>query len=355
MGNIQRVNCFKPWQARYRGPDGRRHWRSFAREVDAEHWLKVSEAESLTGRWVDPAAGVEPFGPYAEDWIAVKRSTVGETTATNTESLLRARVLPEFEARKLKQITTADVRNWMAKMADEGLAASTVYTYRRILAQILDQAVDDGLIVSNPVKKAKAPSVRPRRQLFLSADELRALADECGDFAPLVWFLGWSGLRFGEATALRVGRVDPSRRRVRVEEATTEVGGRLVLGAPKTHEARTVIVPQFVVGAIEPLLEGKAVDALVFTAPRGGPVRLNNFRSRVFASAAERIGKPELVPHDLRDTAASLAISSGASIKAVQRMLGHASAKMTLDVYGSLFEEDLETLADRIEERYGDL
>ena len=67
--------------------------------------------------------------------------------------------------------------------------------------------------------------------------------DECGDFAPLVWFLGWSGLRFGEATALRVGRVDPSRRRIRVEEATTEVGGRLVVGPPKTHEARTVIVP----------------------------------------------------------------------------------------------------------------
>jgi integrase len=82
---------------------------------------------------------------------------------------------------------------------------------------------------------------------------------------------------------------------------------------------------------------------------------LNNFRRRVFAPACERIGKSELVPHDLRDTAASLAISSGASIKAVQRMLGHASAKMTLDVYGSLFEEDLETLADRIEERYGDL
>jgi len=242
----------------------------------------------------------------------------------------------------------------MASMTEAGLAPSTVYTYRRVLAQILNQAVDDGLIVSNPAKKAKAPSVRPRRQLFLTADEFRELADECGDFAPLVWFLGWSGLRFGEATALRVGQVDPSRRRVRVEEAATEVGGRLVFGAPKTHEARTVIVPRFVMDAIQPLLENRDSDALVFTATRGGPVRLNNFRRRVFTPAAERIGKPGLVPHDLRDTAASLAISSGASIKAVQRMLGHASAKMTLDVYGSLFEEDLETLADRIEERYGE-
>lgn len=353
MGNIQRVDRSKPWRARYWGPDGRQHSKSFTRKVDAERWLKVSEAESLTGRWLDPAAGAEPFGPYAEEWIALKRTTVGETTATNTESLLRARVLPAFGAKRLKQITPTDIRKWMAAMTEEGLSPSTIHTYRRILGQILEQAVDDGLLVSNPAKRAKAPSVRPRRQLFLGADQLRELADECGDYAPLVWFLGWSGLRFGEATALRVGRVTPSRRRVRVEEAVTEVAGRLIFGAPKTHEARTVIVPQFVIDSIRPLLEGRDAEALVFTAQRGGPVRLNNFRRRVFAPAADRIGKPELVPHDLRDTAASLAISSGASIKAVQRMLGHASAKMTLDVYGSLFEEDLEALADRIEERYG--
>jgi integrase len=169
---------------------------------------------------------------------------VGETTATNTESLLRARVLPEFGAKKLKQIAVADIRKWMAAMTEEGLAPSTVYTYRRVLGQILEQAVDDGLIVSNPAKKAKGPSVRPRRQLFLSASELRSLADECGDYRPLVWLLGWSGLRFGEATALRVGQVNPSRRRIRVEEAATEVGGRLLFGPPKTHEARTVIVPR---------------------------------------------------------------------------------------------------------------
>lgn len=353
MGSIQRVDRSKPWRARYWGPDGRQHSKSFARKVDAERWLKVSEAEALASRWVDPAAEVEPFGPYAEEWIASKRSTVGETTATNTEALLRSRVLPEFGTTQLKRITTADVRKWLTAMTEEGLSPSTVYTYRRILSQVLDQAVDDGLIVSNPAKKAKAPSVRPRRQLFLSAEELRNLADECGHYGPLVWFLGWSGLRFGEAAALRIGRVDPARRRVRVEEAATEVAGRLVFGAPKTHEARTVIVPRYVIDAIEPLLDDKATDDLVFTAPRGGPVRLNNFRRRIFAPAAGRIGKPDLVPHDLRDTAASLAISSGASIKAVQRMLGHASAKMTLDVYGSLFEEDLEALADQLEKRYG--
>ena len=147
--------------------------------------------------------------------------------------------------------------------------------------------------------------------------------------------------------------VDIERRRVYVRESATEVDNRLSFGAPKTHEERTVVLPSLVTDELGPVLDGKGDDDLVFTAPRGGPLRGHNFRKRVFSPAAASIGKPDLVPHDLRDTAASLAISAGASIKAVQRMLGHASAAMTLDVYGSLYEEDLEDLADRIQERYG--
>lgn len=58
---------------------------------------------------------------------------------------------------------------------------------------------------------------------------------------------------------------------------------------------------------------------------------------------------PSITPHDLRHTAASLAISAGANVKAVQRMLGHAKASMTLDVYADLFDEDLDGVADRLD------
>lgn len=91
----------------------------------------------------------------------------------------------------------------------------------------------------------------------------------------------------------------------------------------------------------------------MFTAPKGGALRQSNFR-RTWRRAVEASGVyDDLLIHGLRDTAASLAIATGASIKAVQRMLGHASAAMTLDTYGSLFTEDLEDLADRMDERYG--
>jgi integrase len=69
----------------------------------------------------------------------------------------------------------------------------------------------------------------------------------------------------------------------------------------------------------------------------------------VFLPAAELVGVPGLTPHDLRHTAASLAVQAGANVKAVQRMLGHASAAMTLDVYAGLFGDDLDAVADRLD------
>jgi integrase len=76
---------------------------------------------------------------------------------------------------------------------------------------------------------------------------------------------------------------------------------------------------------------------------------VHGFRRRSFDRAAIAVGLPRLVPHELRHTAASLAIASGANVKAVQSMLGHASAAMTLDRYSHLFEDALEAVADRLD------
>jgi integrase len=87
----------------------------------------------------------------------------------------------------------------------------------------------------------------------------------------------------------------------------------------------------------------------VFTAPKGGVLRVGNFRRGFFDRAATSVELEGLTPHELRHTAASLAIAAGASVKGVQAMLGHASATLTLDRYGHLFADDLDAVADRIE------
>jgi integrase len=96
---------------------------------------------------------------------------------------------------------------------------------------------------------------------------------------------------------------------------------------------------------------GKDGEDLVFTAPGGGVLRINNWRPRVFDRACKAAGVAGVSPHDLRHTAASLAISAGGNVTAVQRMPGNASAAMTLDVYAGLFTDDLDDVADRLKAR----
>ncbi|MDZ5445355.1 tyrosine-type recombinase/integrase [Micromonospora sp. 4G57] len=109
-------------------------------------------------------------------------------------------------------------------------------------------------------------------------------------------------------------------------------------------------IPRFLVDELAGHVAGKRRDGLVFTAPNGGPLRNTNFRSRVFLPAAASVGLAGLTPHDLRHTAASLAVAAGANVKAVQRMLGHASASMTLDVYAGPFGDDLDAVAHRLDQ-----
>ena len=89
---------------------------------------------------------------------------------------------------------------------------------------------------------------------------------------------------------------------------------------------------------------------LVFTTWRGKPLRNLNFRRDVFDKAAEDAHLGKLTPHGLRHTAASLAVSAGANVEAMQRMLGHASAAMTLDVYSGLFDDDLDGVTAKLDQ-----
>lgn len=154
-----------------------------------------------------------------------------------------------------------------------------------------------------------------------------------------------TGLRFGEFAALRVGDFDAARGRLMIRASVSVVGSSMVWTTPKTHRSREVSVPPSLVPALLSRSADRPTDAVLFTSANGQVLRLNNWRRRVFAPACETAGLSGLKPHDLRHTAASLAVRSGANVKVVQRMLGHASAAMTLDVYSGLFDDDLDVVA----------
>jgi integrase len=137
----------------------------------------------------------------------------------------------------------------------------------------------------------KLPKVQRTEMHFLDAEQVEDLAEaiDCR-YATLIRFAAYSGLRPSELTALRVGRLDLLRGTARVVEAAPEVDGRLHWGGVKTHEARTVRLPRSIAEELAADLAGRPRDpeALVFTAPLGGPLRPHTLEQARAAALADR-------------------------------------------------------------------
>jgi integrase len=341
------------YSVRYRSPDGRSRRKVFARKVDAESWLHANETAKQERRWIDPSAGRERFGEWAERWYATT-AALRPTTRRDYRVLLDRQVLPAFAAARLADLDALAVREWLAGLVGAGLSAKRARKAHQILAQVLDAAVDGGKLARNVAAGVKLPKVQRREMHFLDAVQVEAVADAIDPrYSTLVRFAAYTGMRPCELVALRVGRLDLLRGTVRVAEAAPEVAGRLEWGGVKTHEARTVRLPRFLCEELGAYLAGRphGPEDLVFTAPLGGPLRESKFVPGYFKPAVRLVGLPAALRfYDLRHTAASLLIREGASVKAVQKQLGHATASITLDTYGHLFPDELDALAARLED-----
>jgi integrase len=221
-----------------------------------------------------------------------------------------------------------------------------------VLSLVLDSGVADRRLATNPARGVKLPRVVHAERVFLTHREVHDLAALCAQVDPaygiVVKFLAYTGVRFGELAALRVRSLDFQRRRASIIESVTVVRGVHRWGTPKGHERRDVPIG-FLADELAAHIVGKAPDDLVFPGNRAGrPLRSKVLQDSALTRAAAQIGKPGLTPHGLRHTAASLAIASGADIKVVQQMLGHKSATMTLDLYGYLFSDRLDTVGDAL-------
>jgi integrase len=340
------------WRVRYRDPAGRERAKSFARKQDAVRFLQHAEADKLRGLWVDPQQGRTTVGELAERWYATT-VTLKPKTREDYRSLLNNHVLPAFGDRAVASLDTLAVRGWLAGLVSNGLSPSRAKHAYYILFAVLEAAIQAGALVRNPAAGVRAPRDRSREMHFLSAAEVERLAEAIvPPYGVLVRFAAYTGLRAGEIAALRVKRLDLLRGTVRVVEAASEVGGRLILGPTKTHAERTVRLPRFLREELAAYLADRPRDrdAFVFTAPKGGQLRHNNFYQRLFCPALHRADLPEQVRfHDLRHTCAALLIAQDAHPKAIQAHLGHSSIQVTMDRYGHLFPDALEHLADRLD------
>lgn len=336
------------WRTGYRDAAGKQHYKTFDRKIDARQWGDGVSVSLVSGSYVDPKASRVTVGAWAERWIEGK-ANLKASTRERYAGVLATHVLPRWSTVRLANVSHADVQAWIAQLVAGGLAPASVHKVHRVLSMVLATAVKDGRLSRNPAAGVDLPRANRAEKRYLDAHQVAGLADAAGAGRLVVLVLAYTGLRWGELAALRVGRVDLLRRRVHIAESVTEVAGGLDWGLPKSHERRWVPLPRFLVDDLAAHLAGLDPDTLMFPSSAGTPLRVSNARRAWFDRAAADAGVPGLTPHELRHTAASLAVSAGANVKAVQRMLGHAKASMTLDVYTDLFDDDLEAVAERLD------
>ncbi len=336
------------WRARYRDVAGKEHARHFVRKADAQAWLDSITTSVLTGAYVDPRKTRITVTEWAGQWLST-RVDLKATTRRGYDSALRTHVLPVWGPVRLADVTYQGVASWVADLYRSGLSAATVRQAHRVLSLVLTFAVRDGRLARNPATGVPLPRAARKEQVFLTHEQVDGLAAAAGRDRLVIYFLAYTGVRYGEMAALRVRNLNLLRRRALITEAVADVNGHAVFGTPKTHQRRQVPVPRFLADELTAHVAGKGPADFVFTAEKGGLLHLRNFRRLSFDPAVRAAGVQGLTPHGLRHTAASLAIASGGNVKVVQTMLGHQSATMTLDLYGHLLADQLDEVADAMD------
>ena len=333
--------------------------RTFARRADAVAWEQEQAQRLRLGEWFDPRRGKVRLEVIADAWL-LTRDGVKRRTRETDRLTWKNYIEPTFGRRPVSSVTTAEIAEWAAQLVARGLSAATARRAVSTIRSIFEHAIADDRVAKNPAAKVKPlRGSQTREGQALTEAEVLALADACrGPLSDVVVVLAYTGLRWGELAGLKIGdRVGVPGPGLRVQRAALAGGGRgdLYIDSLKNHQARTVPLTSQVAPIIARWAGSRSATEWIFPSAAGTPLREGNWKRQVdWTHAKCAIGKPTLRVHDLRHTAASIWLGAGADVKVVQRILGHASATMTVDLYGHMIDTNLWENAARVGGPSGD-
>lgn len=351
------------YQGRWKPTHAKEQTKTFATIGEAERWVRIQKTAYDNGEWIRPDRAKVKLSVVHADWWpqwqvrGASGRPLKPATVAGYADLWRLLVEPAFGERPVSAIRTGAISKWASQLAGEGVSASRIRQAHRVLSLVLDHAVHEDRLRINPAKGARLPAEASRStraavtaaQVLQLADAVAtAQRDERPEYRTMVRLLGFVGLRLGEVSALRVRDLDLDRLEagsrapaLTVRATLSDINGQLVEGTPKSGRSRVVPLPPDLVPELRELARGKKPGDRVFTSPRGDDLRPSNFRRRYWKPGAAAIGKPELVVHELRHTAVSLAVEAGISVPQISNMVGHADPAITAKVYSHHFEDQL--------------
>ncbi|MBF0102360.1 MAG: site-specific integrase [Desulfobacterales bacterium] len=295
------------------------------------------------------------FKDYAENWMSLTVSTTCKpSTQVDYRSILDNHILPVFGSKEITSINRLMIKNFLMGKIKQEFASSTVSHMKSCISGILNLAVDDGIITSNPahrlgklfIKKENHNDINP-----YTKEEVLALMSNFQklypDHYPLILTLARTGMRFGEALALKWNDIDFENRFIKIQR--TFARGKL--GQPKNGKSRLIDMSNQLSQVLKELNhhrkdEMQEIPEWVFINGVGNPLDDNHWRKQVFYKVIKKSGLRKIRIHDF----ASLLIQAGESLAYIRDQLGHHSIKVTVDIYGHLTPGGNKAAVDRLDE-----
>lgn len=355
---------------RYRGPDGRERSKSFELRRDAVAWVAKREAEVSAGDWLDPDGAAILIEDLAAAWAAQ-----ASTRGTRQIRQQVERNLGSLRGTPIGRLSPPMIRTWVSELSEgrpwkpgcRGLAPATVSSLSSQLRAMLRQAVEDQLIRRNPADGVRVP--RPATAItwreLPTAEEVNsliALARDGGprkldaegrrqwvcaspDMALAVHLMATTGMRTGECCGLTWAAVDWESRRIAVIAQADLTGPGLRELKTGAEGRRTITVDERTMELLAEHRELRRGAERVLLSSAGHPL-IASVAAVKFRGMCRYLGLPDAItPKSLRHFHATTLLRAGVPVKTVQQRLGHATARMTLDVYAHVLPEDDEPAA----------
>ena len=335
MGSVRKQPNGR-WQAIYRDTAGRQHTRVWPTRTAARQWAADQEALVRAGTHRNPRAGRLLLRDWHSRWMAAR---VVEAATRRADVTYSRDVLEQWGTRPLDSITRLEVQGWVRRFEQTGRGPVAISKAVQQLTAVLEAAVHDDLLPSNPARGVRLPRVPKHPDRLITAAEEVALlkALPSARDVAMVEVLLDTGLRYGELAGLHGHRVDLLRRELHVVETLTQAGQ--VKAYPKSIRSQRVVpLEERAVLALARAMEVHGRDGLVFRAHRCspgkvtfGPVVGANWRSLVWQPALVRAGiaEPWPTPHDCRHSCFSRLVAKGMDLATVQALAGHESLQTT--------------------------
>lgn len=350
----KRVNKGKEtYEVMYRDVSGALRSETKKTMKEAKDYRSFVENAIRTGNWIDPKLSRQKFGDYAKEWIEGELGGLKPATRLNYELLLRKHVLPSFKDAPIGHIEPKHVRKWVKQLDEGGMSPGSIRNAFRVLYRVLSVAEGDRVIASNPARGTKLPRRDKHEMNVLNPAQISKLAEAIEPrYRALILLAGWTGARWGEIAALEVKDLNLLKGEMKIRQSFSEVSGKIVVGSTKTHQKREVPLPKFLVDALSRHLDEFPSTGYVFTSPGGDELR-KTFYLRFFKPALKAAGLPDIRFHDLRHSAATIALEElRASVTEVSKMLGHSSPIVTMGVYSHVLDKGLSSLRSGMEEAF---